>query len=163
MAFKPLGAYSMPNTTQSIYYRKGSLALCITLAGEDVMRIEFIHPQDPQIDLGIKHPYLAKVDDYICGKSNNLELPYLLDTTVFRAKVYEVVRKIPHGKTLSYSKVAAQSGSPGAARAVGAAMAANPLPLIIPCHRVVGSDGKLTGFRGGLNIKEMLLELEGNR
>lgn len=153
----------MPTQTQSIYYRKDSLALCITLAEKDVVRIEFIHPQNPQIGLSIEHPYLEKVDDYISGRSENLILPYRIDTTAFRAKVYEITRKIPYGKTLSYSEVAVKAGSPNAARAVGAAMAANPLPLIIPCHRVVGSNGKLTGFTGGLKIKEMLLELEGKR
>lgn len=153
----------MPGQTQRIYYRKDSLALCITLAGKNVVEIDFTHPQDPRIDVSTKHPYLERVDDYFYGRSKSLNLPYLIDTTPFRAKVYEVTRKIPYGKTLSYSEVAAKAGSPKAARAVGAAMAANPLPLIIPCHRVVGSNGKLTGFTGGLNIKEMLLELEGNR
>lgn len=153
----------MPSKTQSIYYRKDSLALRIRIAGEDVVEIEFVQPQDPQIDLGTKHPYLNQIDDYISGKSKSLELPYMLETTPFRAKVYEVTRNIPYGETLSYGEVAAKAGSPKAARAVGAAMAANPLPLIIPCHRVVGADCKLTGFGGGLNIKEMLLKLEGNR
>lgn len=153
----------MSRNIQILYYRKAPLALRITLMGKDVVEIDFIDAHDPQIDLSISHPYLKVVDEYLQGKSKNLELPYRIDTTAFRAKVYEATKQIPSGKTASYGEIAAQAGSPKAARAVGAAMAANPLPLIIPCHRVVGSSGKLTGFGGGLHIKEMLLELEQNK
>ncbi|MHC5021963.1 MAG: methylated-DNA--[protein]-cysteine S-methyltransferase [Planctomycetota bacterium] len=78
----------------------------------------------------------------------------------FTRKVYRAVHRIPAGRTCTYGEVAARCGSPGAARAVGQAMASNPLPLLIPCHRVVGSAG-LVGFGGGLHLKERLLEREG--
>ncbi len=148
---------------QILYYRHGLLALRIKLQGKYVIEIEFIDPNDPQIDVSHSHPYLKKVDEYVRGKSKNLDLPYLIQTTEFKNKVYEATRQIPSGKTASYGEIAALAGSPKAARAVGAAMASNPLPLIIPCHRVLGSTGKLTGFGGGLHIKEMLLELERNK
>lgn len=87
----------------------------------------------------------------------------VLDThraTGFESRVWEVVRKIPFGQVRSYGWVAAQAGSPQAARAVGRAMAVNPMPIVIPCHRVVGHKGQLTGFGGGLAMKRRLLDLE---
>ncbi len=81
--------------------------------------------------------------------------------TEFRRKVWDVVRRIPRGQTLSYGEVARLVGKPCAARAVGQAMSRNPWPPIVPCHRVVGSGGKLVGFGGGLELKKRLLEMEG--
>ncbi len=80
--------------------------------------------------------------------------------TDFQARVWTVVRSIPRGQVRSYSWVAAQVGSPRAARAVGRVMATNPFPIVVPCHRVVAQDGTLTGFGGGLDMKRRLLELE---
>lgn len=150
----------MPNNTHTIYYRSYKIALRITLSGKYVVKIEFIDPEDPEIDLSIQHIYLQKVDDYFWRRSKGLDLPYLLETTPFRAKVYEVVKQIPYGRMMSYGEVAARVGSPKAARAVGSALMANPLPLIIPCHRVVGRRGQLVGYTGGLIIKNKLLDLE---
>ncbi len=84
----------------------------------------------------------------------------LSTATPFQRQVWEKTRLIPYGETRSYSWVAEQIGKPGAARAVGQALGRNPLPIIIPCHRVVASDGKLCGFAGGLGMKRRLLSLE---
>lgn len=83
--------------------------------------------------------------------------------TPFRARILELIRRIPHGRTMSYAQVAAMAGQRGGARAIGGAMAANPVPIIIPCHRVVASDGRLTGYSapGGTVSKKILLEMEG--
>ncbi|KPL22410.1 MAG: hypothetical protein AMJ93_07260 [Anaerolineae bacterium SM23_84] len=81
--------------------------------------------------------------------------------TRFQIRVWEIVRSIPRGEVGSYGWVAAQAGSPRGARAVGQVMAANPFPIVVPCHRVVGQDGRLTGFGGGPDMKRRLLELEG--
>jgi len=81
--------------------------------------------------------------------------------TDFLRRVWQVTRRIPRGQTLTYGEIARQVGAPGAARAVGQAMARNPWPIIVPCHRVVGHDGRLTGFGGGLAMKQRLLEMEG--
>lgn len=81
--------------------------------------------------------------------------------TDFQRRVWEVVRRIPRGQTMTYGQVARRAGSPRAARAVGQAMARNPWPVIVPCHRVVGHGGRLTGFGGGLTMKRRLLEMEG--
>ncbi|MGQ9674775.1 MAG: methylated-DNA--[protein]-cysteine S-methyltransferase [Chloroflexota bacterium] len=81
--------------------------------------------------------------------------------TPFQRKAWDSVRSIPYGQTMSYGEVARRMGRPGAARAVGSAMRANPVPIVIPCHRVIGSSGTLTGFGGGLDLKRRLLRLEG--
>jgi methylated-DNA-[protein]-cysteine S-methyltransferase len=81
--------------------------------------------------------------------------------TDFQRRVWETTRRIPRGQTLTYGQIARQVGSPRAARAVGQAMACNPWPVIVPCHRVVGHDGRLTGFGGGLDMKRRMLDMEG--
>jgi len=87
----------------------------------------------------------------------------LRGATDFQARVWKAVRSIPRGQVRSYGWVADVVGSTGGARAVGQAMAANPFPIVVPCHRVVGKDGRLTGFAAGLGMKRRLLELEGVR
>jgi methylated-DNA-[protein]-cysteine S-methyltransferase len=83
--------------------------------------------------------------------------------TSFQLSVWRELRKVAYGKTVSYGELARRVGNPKASRAVGAANGANPIPIIIPCHRVIGADGSLTGFGGGLEVKRFLLELEKNR
>jgi len=102
---------------------------------------------------------------YFQGERVDLgDIPVVLDAlTRFQCKALNVVRNIPYGEICSYGHVAERCGSPGAARAVGGALASNPVPIIIPCHRVVASDGRLTGFSapGGESTKMILLKLEG--
>ena len=84
----------------------------------------------------------------------------LTHATPFRRAVWEAARAIPYGETWSYGEMARRVGKPGASRAVGQALAKNPLPIVVPCHRVIGKDGSLTGFEGGLEMKRRLLEIE---
>jgi len=99
---------------------------------------------------------------YLHGKRQEFDLPLDFDgRTVFHQKVWETLRRIPYGRVRSYGWVARKVGKPQAARAVGAACGANPLPLVVPCHRVVAGDGSLGGFAGGLKLKKRLLVLEG--
>jgi methylated-DNA-[protein]-cysteine S-methyltransferase len=91
------------------------------------------------------------------------DLPLKPKGTPFQQKVYEALLKIPYGKTASYGEIAAMIGKPKAARAVGQAVNKNPLMIIVPCHRIIGKDGSLTGFNGGLALKEKLLKIEGIR
>ncbi len=91
------------------------------------------------------------------------DLPLNPKGTPFQQKVYEALLKIPYGKTASYGEIAAMIGKPKAARAVGQAVNKNPLMIIVPCHRIIGKDGSLTGFYGGLALKEKLLKIEGIR
>ncbi len=98
--------------------------------------------------------------EYFAGKRTRFELKLAPNGTPFQLQVLDALRKIPYGETRSYRDIATGIGKPKAVRAVGAANGRNPLPIIIPCHRVIGADGSLTGFGGGLPTKRFLLELE---
>ncbi|MCB2178797.1 methylated-DNA--[protein]-cysteine S-methyltransferase [bacterium] len=109
------------------------------------------------------HPVLEQVRTYLNGQQRYIEAPLdWTQFTPFQTAVYRAVLAIPYGETKTYGQVAAEIGRPRAARAVGAANGANPLPLIIPCHRLVGADGSLRGYGGvgGLKTKRWLLDLE---
>jgi methylated-DNA-[protein]-cysteine S-methyltransferase len=97
---------------------------------------------------------------YFGGELKEFDLPLALEGTEFQPRVWESLRTIPYGETISYGQLAVRIGNPKAARAVGLANASNPIPIIIPCHRVIGNDGSLTGFGGGLSTKKKLLALE---
>ncbi len=97
---------------------------------------------------------------YFKGKLKEFDLPLSPEGTAFQRRVWEALRGIPYGETLSYGDLARRIGNPNACRAVGAANGRNPLPIVVPCHRVIGADGTLTGFGGGLPIKEQLLDHE---
>ena len=97
---------------------------------------------------------------YFAGELKSFSLDLAPEGTPFQLEVWRELEKIPHGETISYGELARRIGRPTASRAVGAANGANSLPIVIPCHRVIGSTGKLTGFGGGLWIKEALLSLE---
>lgn len=102
------------------------------------------------------------LDNYFCGHPEPFDVPIdLLSGTPFQQNVWEIVRNIPFGRTRTYGQIAQELGNTGAMRAVGAANGANPVPIIIPCHRVVRSNGQLGGYTGGLDIKDALLRLEG--
>jgi methylated-DNA-[protein]-cysteine S-methyltransferase len=103
----------------------------------------------------------TKLQQYFDGQQVFFDEPLdLSGATAFQRRVWLAVRDIPYGETRSYGEIARQVGSPGAARAVGQAMAANPVPIVVPCHRVIGSNGNLRGFGGGLDLKGRLLEME---
>lgn len=103
-----------------------------------------------------------KLRRYFDGQPVSFDEPLdVSGATDFQRRVWQVTRRIPRGETLTYGQIARQVGSPGAARAVGQVMARNPWPVIVPCHRVVGHDGRLTGFGGGLAMKQRMLEMEG--
>jgi methylated-DNA-[protein]-cysteine S-methyltransferase len=97
---------------------------------------------------------------YFAGELRRFELPLAPHGTEFQRRVWDAVADIPYGTTSTYSAVAAAIGSPRACRAVGAANGRNPLPIVVPCHRLVGASGALTGYCGGLELKRALLDLE---
>lgn len=101
-----------------------------------------------------------QLDEYFAGKRREFDLPLKPTGTEFQLQVLEELQKIPYGITCSYRDIAERIGRPKAVRAVGAANGRNPIPVIIPCHRVIGTSGDLTGFGGGLPTKEALLRLE---
>jgi methylated-DNA-[protein]-cysteine S-methyltransferase len=100
---------------------------------------------------------------YFANKLTEFDLPLQLAGTLFQLDVWRELRGIPYGKTISYGELAKRIGRPLASRAVGGATGSNPIPIVIPCHRVIGASGSLTGYGGGLPIKQALLELEGTR
>ena len=103
---------------------------------------------------------VRQLREYFGGRRTEFDLPMAPEGTQFQRTVWRHLRDIPYGETISYSELARRTGNPKASRAVGAANGANPIPIVIPCHRVIGANGKLTGFGGGLPIKEKLLALE---
>jgi methylated-DNA-[protein]-cysteine S-methyltransferase len=98
---------------------------------------------------------------YFAGERRAFDLPLLPSGTPFQQQVWNALREIPFGATRSYRDIALRIGNPNGVRAVGAANGRNPLPIIVPCHRVIGSDGSMTGFGGGLPVKQFLLVHEG--
>lgn len=112
----------------------------------------------------VKHATLLEAErqlnDYFAGKLDRFSLPLHFTGTEFQQRVWNALLTIPYGETRSYAQIAAQIGIPDAVRAVGAANGRNPISIIAPCHRVIGSNGKLTGFAGGLAAKAFLLERE---
>ena len=101
-----------------------------------------------------------QLEEYFSGTRREFDLPLNLSGTDFQVQVLQELQEIPYGETTSYGDIAKRIGRPRAMRAVGAANGRNPIPIVIPCHRVIGSSGDLTGFGGGLDTKEALLRLE---
>lgn len=101
-----------------------------------------------------------QLSEYFGGERKSFDLPLTPEGTAFRKKVWNTLTKIPYGETITYGELACRAGNPKAVRAVGGANHHNPIPIIIPCHRVIGADGTLTGYGGGLELKEKLLTLE---
>ena len=105
-------------------------------------------------------PVVDQLEGYFCGTTTRFDLTLDLAGTEFQLRAWRAVRAIPYGQTRTYGQIAKAVGQPGAARAVGLANHNNPVPIVVPCHRVVGADGSLTGYGGGLPRKRFLLELE---
>lgn len=117
-----------------------------------------------EMELSNKHPILVKTEtqlkEYFKGQRKVFDLPLGAIGTSFQQQVWNELCEIPFGETRSYGELATKMGSPKASRAVGAANGKNPISIVVPCHRVIGKNGKLTGFAGGLGVKEILLKLE---
>ncbi len=108
-------------------------------------------------------PYRKQLDEYFAGKRQDFTVPLDIRGTDFQKRCWQQLLKIPYGQTRSYRQIAEAVGSRNAVRAVGLANGQNPIAIIVPCHRVIASDGTLCGYGGGLDIKEELLRLEGAR
>ena len=135
--------------------------LTLVCRGGALARIGFeADPWDPAgcvEDTAAAAPVGQQLREYFGGTRRDFDLTLVLEGTSFQKKVWSAVAAIPFGTTVSYGELAQRIGSPEAARAVGAACGANPIPLVIPCHRAVGSNGRLTGYRGGVEAKRWLL------
>lgn len=113
------------------------------------------------VEAGEREPAVCQLQEYFHGRRTMFDVPLALEGTSFQMSVWNQLLEIPYGETRSYGQIAAAIGKPGAARAVGMANHDNPISIIVPCHRVVGHDGSLTGYGGGLDVKAQLLALEG--
>ena len=109
---------------------------------------------------GVLRPICKELDRYFAGKLQQFSTPVAFNGTPFQNSVWQELRRIPYGETISYLELANRIKKPKAVRAVGLANGANPIAIIVPCHRVIGADGSLTGFGGGLPTKRALLDLE---
>lgn len=154
----PLGTFYAAFTRRGIC----ELSLSCPDEREFVARLEKRFGVEPVQDDSLVRPLLRMISDYLRGVQVawNFDIDISAATELQQA-VWKEARKIPYGATVSYGELARRVGRPRAARAVGAAMGANPLLLVVPCHRVLGADGSLTGFGCGLDVKEKLLRLEG--
>jgi AraC family transcriptional regulator of adaptative response/methylated-DNA-[protein]-cysteine methyltransferase len=106
---------------------------------------------------------VAELQEHLAGSQPHIDLPLDVRATAFQRRVWDALRAIPYGQTRSYKQVAEAIGSPKAVRAVARACATNPVAVVVPCHRVIGTDGKLHGYAGGLHRKKKLLEKEAEK
>jgi methylated-DNA-[protein]-cysteine S-methyltransferase len=138
--------------------------LYIEAGDRGIQRVLFSKPPDVRSDPDATYPpireAIRQLAEYFAGARRAFDLPLDLRGTPFQLRVWQALLRIPYGETRTYGQLAAQIGHPGAARAVGAANGANPVAIIVPCHRVVASGGGLGGYGGGLDRKEFLLGLE---
>jgi methylated-DNA-[protein]-cysteine S-methyltransferase len=149
--------------------------ICVVDEAGAVVRIEFVRGREAQRitekmkaagieiveDAGRTAEARRQLAEYFAGERREFDLVLAPAGTPFERSVWDELKKIPFGETRSYGQIARALGRPDAARAVGRANGANPIPIVVPCHRVIGADGSLTGFGGGLDVKSRLLELEG--
>lgn len=140
----PLTVIESQNSITHIHFGE------VKVMGIDERRTELIDETEKQINA------------FYRGERDTFDLPLTLQGTEFQNKVWKALREIPKGETRSYKDIAAAVGNPNASRAVGMANNRNPIPVIIPCHRVIGKNGKLVGFAGGLELKEKMLMIERN-
>jgi methylated-DNA-[protein]-cysteine S-methyltransferase len=150
------------NTT---YYQSPIGTLRISENGVGLTAIEFFHNQPVPAATEEKETALLKeavsqLSAYFAGKRKRFDLPLDPQGTPFQLRAWNALREIPYGETRSYKQVAEAIGCPKGPRAVGLANNRNPLPIITPCHRVIGANGQLVGYAGGLDVKKQLLELE---
>jgi methylated-DNA-[protein]-cysteine S-methyltransferase len=134
----------------------------LTLEGDDrvLTRVGFGEATAPHGDAAAVSAAAIQLEQYLAGERTEFELDVELDGTPFERRVWDEVRAIPYGETATYAEIAERIGSPGACRAVGRANGRNPVAVVVPCHRVIGSDGSLTGYAGGIEMKRALLDLE---
>jgi methylated-DNA-[protein]-cysteine S-methyltransferase len=145
---------------------------CLLLAGTDDA-LHFIGfqngaPAEPQpgwtpSSQGVVAEASRQLKEYFAGKRQDFDLPLQPEGTEFQKTVWRHLCEIPYGQTISYGELAKRVGNPKASRAVGAANGRNPLPIVVPCHRVIGASGRMTGFGGGIPVKEALLALESSQ
>ena len=141
----------------------------LLIAADDmgICEIRLLKPEDGISTANEKTPLLdqaaKELEEYFAGRRKTFDLPLSASGTAFERTVWQALTDIPFGETRTYGQLAARIGRPKSARAVGGACARNPLLIVVPCHRVIGSSGALTGFAAGMDAKRILLTLEGHK
>ena len=138
----------------------GDLTLASTERGLASIDFGSRVPPGGAIDFESNRVFILQIEEYFQGKRTEFDFPLDFDGTPFQVSVWQELLNIPYGETRTYGEIAKKLGKPGAARAVGMANHDNRIPIVVPCHRVVGHDGSLTGYAGGLHIKQQLLTIE---
>ncbi|MFH0920389.1 MAG: methylated-DNA--[protein]-cysteine S-methyltransferase [Fibrobacterota bacterium] len=141
------------------YYDSGAIPLYIEAGPQGIVAISYRSGKTCDHGYDFK-PLIFQLNSYFSGSLQRFSLPLAYDRTTFAGRVMTALLRVPYGRTLSYGALARNAGFPGAARAVGTVMAKNPLPILVPCHRVILSDGCLGRYSGGIGVKERLLRLE---
>lgn len=142
-------------------YQFENISLYLVATETHLINIQFTQPQKALLQTTeLLSMATIQLDEYFQGKRTTFSLPFKLTGTPFQLAVWKELQNIPYGQTTSYKEISQKINKPKAYRAVGVANNKNPLPIIIPCHRVIGSNGKLIGYAGGLKLKNYLLELE---
>ena len=130
----------------------------------NIVRIEFTEEMNPTDEKNVTSPVLREaikqLQEYFAGQRKEFDLPIKMQGTEFQKKVWQALQEIPYGEVSSYGKLAEKIGNSKAGRAVGMANHRNPIAIVVPCHRVIGSNGKVVGYAGGLDKKEWLLAME---
>lgn len=149
------------------YYNTKIGRIVIQENGTAITKLDFINKEvQEQIiqehETALLKEAIKQLDEYFDGKRKSFDLPLEPKGTEFQKKVWNALKEIPFGETRSYGEIAKIIGNEKAARAIGMANNKNPIAIIVPCHRVIGANGKLVGYAGGLDIKERLLKLEKN-
>lgn len=137
----------------------GEITLCADETG--ICAVKFGAQSERTDDSPLLDHAQRELEEYFAGRRRAFSVPLSIHGTPFQEKVWRALTEIPYGETISYGELARRIGNEKACRAVGMANHVNPIPIIIPCHRVVGANGRLTGYGGGLEIKRILLETEG--
>lgn len=148
-----------------VYYYKYPIGTLGIAQDETGVTNIFFQQREPFPDAVIEQTELikraaAQLDEYFAGKRTAFDIPLSFYGTEFQKKVWRALCTIPYGETRSYKQIAQQAGCPGGARAVGMANNHNPVMIVVPCHRVIGANGKLVGYASGVDVKKFLLDLE---
>lgn len=144
------------------YYLSPLGTIEIVCDEENVLEVEFVEEQSGNCPSDLTARVMRQLQDYFAGSLQEFDLPLAPAGTEFQKRVWKALQHLPYGTTTNYGKLAADLGDSNLSRAVGLANGKNPIAIIIPCHRVIGADGSLTGYAGGLPRKKALLQLEGS-
>lgn len=148
---------------EQAYYKSNAGNLLILIENQEVTKINFVDEirENPVPLSPLMQKVIQQIDEFFQVKRREFSFPIRLKGTDFQIKIWRLLSRIPYGTTLAYVKVAQEYGDAKMVRAVAAAIAKNPILIVIPCHRVIGSDGSMVGYSAGLTTKRHLLELEG--